>query len=366
MLWLVTAAYLAMRALLTWGLTRPLRRSQAQPRVSVVVAAHNAAATLPALLAALTQQRYPDYEVIVVDDRSSDATPAVLAAWQQRCARVTVVRIAHLPAEVTPKLHALARGIERANGELLLLTDADCRVSRDWIAAMVSCFTPGVGVVIGYTALEPTHGRLLEQLQALDYLHMMALTAGATRLGYPLGAGGANLAYRAADYRAAGGFDALPRGAVADDMLMLQQILERTTCRAAFCDDPRAWVTTPAEPTLHRLLAQRARWLTGGAEVVWRNPPLLVISTLIGLSNGLLLCAPLLWRRPALRRATAALLGGRVLADALHLGSAARRFGALRLLPLVPVWIVVQALATALLPLYHRLAGWRWGGRRRR
>ncbi|WP_026370802.1 glycosyltransferase [Kallotenue papyrolyticum] len=365
MLWLVTAAYLAMRALLSWGLTRPTPRSQAQPRVAVVVAAHNAAATLPVLLEELTQQRYPDYEVIVVDDRSSDATPAVLEMWTRRCARLTALRVERLPAGVTPKMHALARGIERADGELLLLTDADCRVSRDWIAAMASYFTPGVGVVIGYAALQPRRGRLLEQLQALDYLHMMALTAGATRLGYPLGAGGANLAYRRASYLSAGGFDGLPRGAVADDMLMLQQILERTTCRAAFCDDPRARVTTPAEPTLQRLLAQRARWMTGGAEVLWRNPPLLALSSLIGLSNGLLLCAPLLWRRPALRRATATLLGGRVLADALHLAIAARHFGALRLLPFLPVWLIAQALATAVLPLYSRLSGWRWGGRRR-
>ena len=68
------------------------------PRVSVVIAARDEARGIDAALGALLAQDYPDYELIVVDDRSSDATPAILARTAARDARLTVVRIDELPA----------------------------------------------------------------------------------------------------------------------------------------------------------------------------------------------------------------------------------------------------------------------------
>ncbi len=361
---LVTGCYAAMRALLAWAAWHHTPRHAAQPLVSVIVAAHNEAATIPALLESLLSQAYPCYEVIIVDDRSNDATQTMLAAWPARDDRLTVVRLDDVPADATPKMHALARGIDRARGELLLLTDADCDVPPTWIAGMAAAFGPRIGVVIGYVRLRAANGTLFEQVQAFDYFHMMAMTAAATKLGRPLGASGANLAYRRVAYDAVGGFDAMPRGAVADDMLLLQRVLDQTNWRAAFCDDARAFITTPAEPTLKQFLNQRARWMAGGAEVLGRNWPLLISSSLLGTINGLMLFAPLFLRRRDLRRPALVMILGRVLADLLHLGLAARRLRATDLLRYLPLWIVAQLPYTVALPIYSRLAAWGWGGRR--
>lgn len=364
LLYIITGCYAAMRALLAWAAWRHTPRHASQPFVSVIVAAHNEAATLPALLESLLNQTYPRYEVIIVDDRSADATQAILTEWSARDERLTIVRLDDVPPDVTPKMHALARGIARARGEILLLTDADCHVPPTWIVGMTAAFGPRTGVVIGYVRLRAANGTLFEQIQALDYFHMMAMTAAATKLGHPLGAGGANLAYRRTAYDAVGGFDAMPRGAVADDMLLLQRVLDRTAWRAAFCDDARAFITTPAEPTLQQLLQQRARWMAGGAEVLGRNWPLLISSSLIGTINGLMLSAPLLLLRRDLRRPTLALILGRSLADLLHLGQAARRLRATDLLRYLPLWIIAQVPYTIALPLYSRVAAWGWGDRR--
>lgn len=357
---IVLACYIALRTVLTYGLLRSQARSTAQPFVSVVVAARNEAAVLPALLDCLLRQTYPDYEVILVDDRSSDATPDILTEYQTRDSRLRVMRLTSIPDGRTPKMYALSQGIAAARGSLLLFTDADCFVPTGWIAGMVACFDPDVGAVTGYVGLRAPNDTWLEHVQAVDYFAMMATTAGATNLGRPIGGAGANIAYRRAAYDQAGGFDDMPVGAVADDMLLLQRVVDRTSWRAVFCGDPRTFIATDAEPTLRQLLNQRVRWMAGGQEVLHNNPALLIISSLIGTFNGILLSFPVLLHRRDLRRALLYAIVGRAIADGIHLGVAAMLFGRLSLLRYLPLWMIIQVPYTVLLPLYSLSRKWSW------
>src|SRR5689334_6868919 len=69
------------------------------PFVSIIVPARNEESNLPGLLPTLLNQRYPNYEVIVVDDQSEDATPRILEEWAARASRLRVVRGKDLPRE---------------------------------------------------------------------------------------------------------------------------------------------------------------------------------------------------------------------------------------------------------------------------
>lgn len=357
---IVAACYAALRVILTVGLLRRSPRSDQQPFVSIVVAARDEVDSLRRLLPALLAQDYPRYEVIIVDDRSTDATAQLLTEWQQRESRLIAVRVDALPEGRSPKMYALEQGIGRSQGELLLLTDADCRVPPSWAAATAAVFTRDVGAAIGYVDLYAAHDTLLEQFQAFDYFTMMAMAAGATQLGHPLGGAGANLAYRRAAYDQVGGFAAMPSGAVADDMLLVQRVLNETDWRVVFCDDPQAFIATAAEPTLAALLQQRARWMAGGGEVLQQNKPLLVASTLIGLLNGMLLGWPLWLRRTDLRRHLLLSVAVRVLADLLHFGVAATRFRRVALLRYLPLWLLIQPPYMVGLPLYSLSRRWSW------
>lgn len=361
---IVAACYAALRVFLTAGLLRRPKRAADQPFVSVVVAARDEAPQLPTLLSALLCQDYPAYEVIVVDDRSTDDTPAVLRYWHERDNRLRSVRIEDVPADRTPKMYALSKGVQAARGDLLLFTDADCSVPTTWVSAVAACFTRDVGAVIGYVELRADHATLFEYVQAFDYFAMMAMTASATTWGMPLGAAGANLAYRRAAYEEAGGFEAMPGGAVADDMLLIQRVHDQTNWRITFCDDVCGFISTAAEPTLSKFFVQRARWMAGGQEVLRDNVPLLVASSLIGTFNGILLSFPLLLRDPSTRRALPWAIGSRLLADMLHLGVAAIRFRRTDLLPYLPLWLVLQLPYTIILPLYSRVGTWAWKGRK--
>ena len=95
------------------------------PRLSVVVPARDEASAIGRAVGSLLAQDYPDLEVIIVDDRSSDATGDVLRELAAKDPRVLALRVDELPAGWLGKNHALWRGADRASGEWLLFTDAD-------------------------------------------------------------------------------------------------------------------------------------------------------------------------------------------------------------------------------------------------
>ena len=99
----------------------------AWPSVSIIVPARNEERNLPRLLPSLLSQKYPDYEVIVVDDNSEDGTPRILADWASRDGRLNVVTGIELPREEgwLGKPHAMHQGAQHARGDWLLFTDAD-------------------------------------------------------------------------------------------------------------------------------------------------------------------------------------------------------------------------------------------------
>lgn len=95
------------------------------PRVSIILPVRNEEANIDTCVASLLAQDYPDFDLTIIDDGSTDATPQLLAAWQARDERVHVHRVDRLPCGWAGKAHALHTGIEITCGEWLLFTDAD-------------------------------------------------------------------------------------------------------------------------------------------------------------------------------------------------------------------------------------------------
>jgi len=95
------------------------------PPVSVVIAARNEERNIEEALCSVLAQDYSDYEVIVVDDRSTDRTAEILHAVSQRHPRLKIIRISELPNGWLGKNHALHVGASRASGDYILFTDAD-------------------------------------------------------------------------------------------------------------------------------------------------------------------------------------------------------------------------------------------------
>lgn len=99
------------------------------PSLAVIVACHNEAAGIEDFLARLRQQTYPNLRILVADDRSTDATGALLRAAAARDPRIERVEIAALPPGWLGKTHAVARAVERSTAEYLLFLDSDVELA---------------------------------------------------------------------------------------------------------------------------------------------------------------------------------------------------------------------------------------------
>lgn len=108
------------------------------PGLSIVVAAANEEHTLERALRSLLALDYPEVEVIVVNDRSTDGTGAVLAKLAEQHPRLQVVTLTELPPGWLGKTHALHQGAARARHDLLLFTDADVVFAPDSLRRAVT------------------------------------------------------------------------------------------------------------------------------------------------------------------------------------------------------------------------------------
>lgn len=178
-----------------------------QPALSVIICAHNEQANLPALLGAITRQDYPGtWELIVVNDRSTDGTATILADAALLNPRLRILTIEHTPSDWSPKKYALSQGIAYALYEHLVFTDADCiPASVRWLSLIADQFAQGCAIVIGYSPYLPAKG-LLNGL--IRYETWLSAVQNATFSSFdrPLTAVGRNLAYTKTVYDLAGGF----------------------------------------------------------------------------------------------------------------------------------------------------------------
>jgi GT2 family glycosyltransferase len=175
------------------------------PRVSVVVPVRNGARTLARTLPALAALEPPPDEIVLVDNASTDDTPARLAAFAAAASRakVLVTREARRGASV-----ARNAGARAATGEVLAFTDADCCPRVDWLAPLTAPLADAtVGAVAGGLASTPPR-TTVEAFGSLFTLQSPAAPARHTRWtpwagGFPT----ANLAVRRALFERLGGFD---------------------------------------------------------------------------------------------------------------------------------------------------------------
>ncbi len=144
-----------------FALKRPHEQQSADllPPVSVVVVGRNEADNFKANLKALLNQDYPRFEVVAVNDQSTDETQNVLEALQDQAAHLRIVKVPDNDRFWNGKKFGLALGIKAAQHEHLLLTDADCFPSSpDWIKEMISGFMGGKNIVLGYGDMAKTTG----------------------------------------------------------------------------------------------------------------------------------------------------------------------------------------------------------------
>jgi glycosyltransferase involved in cell wall biosynthesis len=112
--------------------------AQNAPRISLIFAARDEQEKLPIALRTLSTISYPNLEIIAVDDRSQDKTPAILDDAARSDDRLHIIHVEELPQGWLGKPHALQKAYEASTGEWLLFTDADVRFAPDALGRAMS------------------------------------------------------------------------------------------------------------------------------------------------------------------------------------------------------------------------------------
>ena len=101
------------------------------PKLSIIIPACNEAETIEPALAKMRLLDYPELELVLIDDRSKDATGAIMDRVAAEDPRFRVIHVEKLPEGWLGKVHALKLGTESSTGEILLFTDADVLLAKD-------------------------------------------------------------------------------------------------------------------------------------------------------------------------------------------------------------------------------------------
>ncbi|MBU0690693.1 glycosyltransferase [bacterium] len=266
----ITAVYSGILMTFVFGLRKLKFNHYAEqkkwPSVSVIVPARNEAEVLERTLNSLLAQQYEgDWEIMVVDDRSTDQTPFILAELQQREPRLKVVTVIEKNPP-SPKKNALATGIAASSGEIIVTTDADCIYDPMWLKGMVSHMSQDAGVVAGLTIFDLPQGTVpaWQKIQWLDFFVQNFLAAGAMGLNHPASCNGSNLAFRRAVYSKISGWGKFARVVSGDDVLFAQRVGLETDWKVVFAATPETIVRSLPVETFRELMHQRLRWASKG------------------------------------------------------------------------------------------------------
>lgn len=230
------------------------------PALSVVVAAHNEEAVLPRLLDALARQTYDRFEVIIVDDGSTDETAALVERRIRGDDRIRLIRQDH-----AGKKAAVHAAIAAAVNPVCVFTDADCRPGREWLASHARAHRgKSEAVIVGYSPLEGSDSWLV-RFQQFDASLNQFLAAAAIGDRQAYLARGGNLSYSRKLHEDVGGFAGHTHHLSGDDTLFIQAVRSKTNAVIRWLDIEEISVPSPARERLGAWLRQKRRQTSTGA-----------------------------------------------------------------------------------------------------
>lgn len=244
--------------------------------VSVIVACRNEEKILPVLLDAISNQDYNHdlFELIIVDDNSTDQT-FTFASEFRKIRNLKVLR-----NNGSGKKKAIRTGIHAASGNLIITTDADCRVGPGWIRTISSFYSDNKSdMIICPVRLDSKPG-LFGRFQEIEFLSLQGVTAGTATGKRPVMCNGANLAFTKESYdrHSSELHDEFVSG---DDVFFLHALKEEPGNKILWLESEDSVVTTKTSETVSSFLRQRARWISKAGAYKDSDTKVLAIVTFV-------------------------------------------------------------------------------------
>lgn len=203
-----------------------------------------------------------NYEVIYIDDNSNDSSFEILIN-AKKPENIVVLKSPINIEERGHKKKALKYALEKAKGEIIVTTDADCTHKPDWLKTLTSYFDEKTAFVSGPVEFE-SDGRLFQDLQKLEFSSLILVGAGLIGIGKPIICNAANLGFRKSVFDKVGGYEDNLNLSSGDDEFLMQKISRETKYKVKFCFDKEAKSFTEANKSIVEFYQQRKRWASKG------------------------------------------------------------------------------------------------------
>lgn len=251
--------------------------------VTVLIAARNEEENIADTIEAVLAQDYPKglMEFIIVDDHSTDNTASIIASYKDQGVRL--LQMNEKEKLNSYKKKAITEAIAIASGELMVATDADCKMQPHWLSTVVAFYEHNNLKLISSPVVYFKEKNWFERLQTLEFLYLIGLGAASIGLKKPSTCNGANLAYRRDVFYELNGFKGIDDLASGDDELFLHKVAAKYPDSIGFCKSREAIVYTNAKPTIKAFLRQRKRWASKSTR--YKEKKIVVLGVMIWLFN---------------------------------------------------------------------------------
>jgi glycosyltransferase involved in cell wall biosynthesis len=249
--------------------------------VSVIICTHNELNNLKRNLPSILEQKYPTYEVIVVNDNSSDETELLLMQFESKFPHLLVRHIKNQSHHLRGKKYPLTIGIRAAKYDHVLLTDIDCVTSSDhWIRDMAGMFTDKKEIVLGYAPYKKYPGFLNKFIRYETFITAMQYFSFAiVRIPY-MGVG-RNLAYRKQIFFDHNIYPKYPQLISGDDDLLINHAANKNN--TAIQISKSSFVYSEPKQTADEYWFQKRRHVSTGKYYKWHHRFLLGLLSIINL-----------------------------------------------------------------------------------
>lgn len=261
----------------------PQKKLVEYPSISVIVAARNEENNILECVDSLNAMEYPEgkIEIIIIDDNSTDSTYQIVDEFIKDKPKIKLIKSKKEIGHLKGKTNALANALEIAKGEIILTTDADCIVHKNWAKTIVSYYDDNVAAVFGIT--EIVGKRPFFAMQSVDSIYLLTVSSGTMNLNMPMSCIGNNMSYRRKVYDEVGGYEKI-EFSITEDYKLLNEIVKLKKYDVIYPIDTDSMITTKPCLDYTTLYRQRKRWSVGGLGTIWQGKLLMVIAYLANLS----------------------------------------------------------------------------------
>lgn len=253
----ITAAYLILIELFFkgWNKLKDFNPSDvpSEIKASVVICCKNESQNLPALIDSLKRQSYTDFELVLVDDNSTDHSFELMNDLTSQMNNVRIIRSLGVG-----KKAALIQAVNTSSGNIILTTDADCILPTEWVQTVLSYHAENKPDLLLAPVVIRSDGSYFQDLQRLEFASLVASGAGAVGAKLPILANGANLSFTRNTFIQS--IDDLKIDIPSGDDIFLLYAVKKRMGKIEFLRAESAVVETEACPDLRGFVSQRKRW----------------------------------------------------------------------------------------------------------